>query len=86
MAQRAERKTVKRETIDDRLKKVKQQGYKAAKENKIFPRELQNTNGLWEDAELYDRKTRQGQEHNRQHMKNYIKAYEEAFGKKNKKK
>ena len=72
--------------IDAKLKKVKQQGYKAAKENKIFPRELQNTGGLWEDAQLYDRKTRQGQNYWQGHMRDHAKAYEEAFGKKNNKK
>lgn len=57
-------------SMDDKLKKVRQQGYKAAKENKIFPRELQNTtNGSWEDAKLYSKNTRQGQTYWQGHMK-----------------
>jgi hypothetical protein len=56
--------------IDDKLKKVKKQGYKAAKENKIFPRELQNAGeDRWEDAKLYSMNTRQGQNYWQDHMK-----------------
>lgn len=61
---------VERSDIGTKLNKAKQQGYKAAKENKIFPRELQNTtNGSWEDAKLYDKNTRQGQNYWQDHMK-----------------
>ena len=72
--------------IDSKLKKVKQQGYRAARQNKIQPRELSNVQGdRWEDAKVYSRDTRQGQNYNRQHMKEYAQAYEAAFGKKKKK-
>ena len=57
-------------SIREKQKKVREQGYKAAKENKIFPRELQNTtNGSWEDAKLYSKNTRQGQNYWQGHMK-----------------
>ena len=71
-------------SIREKQKMVREQGYKAAKQNKIFPRELQNAGDLWEDAQLYDRKTRQGQNNRQAHMRDHAKAYEEAFGKKRK--
>lgn len=60
--------------IRKKQKKVQEQGYAAARQNKIFPRELQNTtNGSWEDAKLYSMNTRQGQNYWQGHMKDMSK-------------
>lgn len=61
--------------IREKQKRVTEQGYAAARQNKIFPRELQNTtNGSWEDAKLYSMNTRQGQNYWQGHMKDYAQA------------
>lgn len=53
-----------------RAKKVRQQGYSAARQGKILPRQLQNTaKDTWEDAKVYGTDTRQGQNYWRDHMK-----------------
>ena len=56
--------------FDRRLSRVRQQGYSAARQGKIYPRELQNVPGdRWEDAKVYGTDTRQGQNHWRDHLK-----------------
>ena len=56
--------------IREKQKKVREQGYKAAREDKLFPRELQNVEGdRWEDAKVYGKNTRQGQNYWQGHMK-----------------
>lgn len=58
-----------------RARKVRQQGYSAAKQGKIYPRQLQNTaEDDWEDAKVYGKNTRQGQNHWRNHMKSMSNA------------
>ena len=58
--------------IRSKQKKVREMGYKAAREDKLFPRELQNTReDDWEDAKIYGMNTRQGQNHWQRHMKSY---------------
>lgn len=53
-----------------RANKVRRQGYSAARQGKIYPRELQNTaKDTWEDAKVYGTDTRQGQNYWRDHMK-----------------
>ena len=53
-----------------RANKVRRQGYSAARQGKIYPRELQNVPGdRWEDAKVYGTDTRQGQNHWRDHLK-----------------
>ena len=42
-----------KKSLKERVEEVKAQGYSAAKQNKIYPRELQNhPSGEWEDANL----------------------------------
>ena len=61
--------------FDQRLSKARRQGYSAARQDKIYPRELQNTPGdRWEDAKVYGTDTRQGQNHRREHMKSMSNA------------
>ena len=53
-----------------RAAKTRAQGYSAARQGKIYPRGLQNTiEDTWEDAKVYDKNTRQGQNYWRKHMK-----------------
>ena len=63
--------------IKQKQKEVTRNGYKAARENKLFPRELQNSD-KWEDAQLgtYGAKntTRQQQNFSREHMMGHSKA------------
>ena len=48
--------------IRKKQKRVTDQGYSAARQNKIQPWELNNVPGdRWEDAKVYSRETRQGQ-------------------------
>ena len=56
--------------IREKQKKVREMGYKAAREDKLYPRELQNVQGdRWEDAKVYGQNTRQGQNYWQNHMK-----------------
>ena len=62
----------KKDDDGDKRSKVRAQGYSAARQGKIYPRELQNTaDDSWEDAKIYDRNTRQGQNYAQRHMKEY---------------
>lgn len=65
--------------IREKQKRVTEQGYAAAKKDHgIYPRELQNVPGdRWEDAKVYNKNTRQGQNYWQDHMKNYPKYYGE---------
>lgn len=56
--------------IERKRRQVRKQGYAAAKkDNGIYPRELQNVPGdRWEDAKVYNKNTRQGQNYWRDHL------------------
>lgn len=57
------------EPIRQKQKRVREQGYAAARQGKIYPRELQNTReDDWEDAKIYSMNTRQGQNYWQGHM------------------
>ena len=62
--------------LEDKLKKLRVQGKSAEEQGKIIPRELlprgvPDRQDKWEVGNVYDRNTRQGQNHWRNHMKGY---------------
>ena len=64
--------------IENKRRKVRKQGLAAAKNGTLFPRELQNVPGdRWEDAKVYSKQTRQGQNYWQDHMKSYPESYDE---------
>ena len=67
------------DNIREKQKKVLEQGYRAAKSDRLYPRELQNVSGdRWEDAKIgtYGAKntTRQQSNFSREHMTEYGQA------------
>lgn len=60
----------KKEDIRSKQRRIIEQGFSAARQNKIQPRELSNVQGdRWEDAKVYSTQTRQGQNYRRERMK-----------------
>ena len=56
--------------IREKVKRVKEQGYRSAREDRLYPRELQNMpEGQWDDAKVYGSKTRQGQNNRQDYVK-----------------
>lgn len=66
--------------IERKRRQVRKQGLAAAKNGTLFPRELQNVPGdRWEDAKVYSKQTRQGQNYWMDHMKSYPESYEKTM-------
>ena len=75
-------------SFNERLAKTRAQSYSAARQGKIYPRATQfsEDENYWEDAKVYDKNTRQGQNYWRQHMKDLGKARAEMAERKRKSK
>lgn len=60
--------------IRSKQKKVRQQGYRAAQDDKFYPYQLRYGNDSWEDAKNYNRKNWSGSRYWQQHMIDYANA------------
>lgn len=68
-----------KEDIREKQKRVREQGYRAAKEDKLYPYELRTVEGdRWEDAKNYSRQNWKGSEYWRNNLTESAKAKAES--------